>query len=59
MKGTKVCEELKSVRKNPRCDFSHPVWEITAKGNGQAQSLLSEWGGETSPLASSLRPICQ
>lgn len=39
MKETKVCKELKTVRKKPRCDFNHPVWEIATKGNGETQGL--------------------
>lgn len=43
-KETKESEELKTVRMKPRCDFSVLAWEITAKGNGASQRLLSEWG---------------
>lgn len=42
MKETKESEELKAVRMKPRCDFSSPVWEIAAKGNGEFQRLLYE-----------------
>lgn len=44
MKETKESEESKTVKAKPRCDFSSPAWEIAAKGNGQFQRHLSEWG---------------
>lgn len=40
MKETKESEELKTVRGKPRCDFSGPVWEIAAKGNGERVSKI-------------------
>lgn len=36
----KESEELKTVSMKPRCDFSEPVWEIAAKGNGERASKM-------------------
>ena len=45
-KKTKESEELKTVRTKPRCDFSGPVWEIAAKGNGESFKDFCLNGGE-------------